>query len=125
MCPTHDNTVVTITQEVSVGGCRATWLNPVFLIQRKAKVTVYRDARVPTGGRRGLRTYGTRTGRRDFRIMKVRAPTIKADSIQYLGWLALNTKGVATMAMAQTSDQTILEVGVMVDTVAPGRPTAR
>src|SRR5271170_8490934 len=118
MCPTDDNTVVTITQEVSMCGCRAAWLNPVFLIQRKAEVTVYRDARVPTGGRRGLRSYGGLTGRRDFRIMKVRAPTIKADSIQYLGWLALNTKGVATMAMAQTSDQTILEVGVTADTVA-------
>src|SRR5271155_1266115 len=125
MCPTDDNTVVTITQEVSMCGCGATWLNPVFLIQRKAKVTVYRDARVPTGGRRGLRSYGRLTGRRDFRMTKARAPAIRADSIQYLGWLVLNTKGVATMAMAQTSDQTILEVGVTADTVAPGRPPAR
>jgi hypothetical protein len=54
-----------------------------------------------------------RAGRRDFKITNVRAPTISADSIQYRGWLALNMEGVATMAMAQTSDQTILEVGVM------------
>ena len=94
-------------------------------MQRKAEVTAYRDAWVPTGGCRGLRSYGRRTGRRDFRMTKARAPAISADSIQYLGWLVLNTKGVATMAMAQTSDQTILEVGVMADTVAPGRPTAR
>ena len=58
-------------------------------------------------------------------MTKARAPAIRADSIQYLGWLVLNTKGVATMAMAQTSDQTILEVGVMADTVTRGRPTAR
>jgi hypothetical protein len=57
--------------------------------------------------------YGTRTRRRDFRITKARAPTVRADSIQYLDWPALNTKGVATMAMAQTSEQMIFEVDVM------------
>jgi len=32
----------------------------------------------------GLRSYGTQTGRRDCRIAKVRAPTIRAASIPYL-----------------------------------------
>jgi hypothetical protein len=70
---------------------------------------------------RGLRNYGTRTGRRDFKITKVSAPTISAASIQYLAWLSLKRKGVAMMAIAQTSDQTILEVGLMQQTLAPQR----
>jgi len=97
MAPTNDNTVVMITQEAT------TW--------------TWRDVAKPyvlnAGARGKIEYYGTRTGRRDFRITKARAPTIRADSIQYLAWLALNTKGVATMAMAQISDQMILEVGVM------------
>jgi hypothetical protein len=69
----------------------------------------------------GVRNYETRTGRRDFRITKVSAPTIRPASIQYLASLPLKMKAVAMRAIAQTRDQTILEVGVMQETVALGR----
>jgi hypothetical protein len=65
----------------------------------------------------GLRNYETRTGRRDFRITKVSAPTIRPASIQCLASLPLKMKGVAMMAIAQT----ILEAGVTQEAVALGR----
>jgi hypothetical protein len=43
------------------------------------------------------------------RITNTRAPTTSADSIQYSA-LPLNKKADATIAMAQTSDQTNVEV---------------
>jgi hypothetical protein len=91
MPPTDDNTVVMITQEVTTWKWRD--MAKPYVFNARARGTI--------------EYYGTRTGRRDFRITKARAPTMRADSIQHLAWLSLNTKGVATMAIAQASDQMI------------------